>query len=296
MFKTEISLIVPVYRVAKYLDKCLDSLLNQRYDKPYNIILVETGSDDGSDLICERYQKENYGKVYWFHYPKRYSVSMARNLGLLHSNGRFVSFVDGDDIVDENFLSLLHNEFLKDEQLQVVFAGYDIVFEEGKRKKGFSGSFCGRGRTVLKKYFLHKPRFRGYCWGGLYRKSFLYANRLFFDSEMSLYEDELFVSKCLFDANKVKFISSIGYHYCYHCSSTMNTSKDWLTPHLDCYKKIFSYIEKTDSEYASSLFRRCPGAQKKQLKLDCKNSFLHEKMSKKDLFRKSLESYKEIAK
>ena len=294
MFKTEISLIIPIYRVSKYLSKCLDSLLNQRFDLPYNIILVETASDDGSDLICEKYQKENCDKVYWFHYPKRYSVSMARNLGLLHSNGRFVSFVDGDDLVEKDFLSTLYNEFLKDEQLQIAFSGYDVISKDGKRKKGFSGSFCGRGRDALKKYLLHQPRFRGYCRGGLYRRSFLYANRLYFDPEMSLYEDELFVSKCLFDASRVKFVNSVAYHYCYHSSSTMNTSKDWLNPHLQCYKKIFSYIKKTDFEFASSLFGRCFRAQKKQLKLDCKNSFVFLDMSEKELFRKCLKSYKEI--
>ena len=94
MKNTLISLIVPVYNVEKYVEKCLRSLIAQTYE-PIEIIIVSDGSQDGSDLICQRYA-ERYPQIRYFR-TENHGVSAARNFGLSKARGECCMLVDSDD-------------------------------------------------------------------------------------------------------------------------------------------------------------------------------------------------------
>lgn len=97
----EVSVIVPVYNVAPFLHRCLDSLLNQTFDS-YEIILIDDGSTDDSGIICDEYA-ENNSMIRLLRKPNK-GLSSARNAGLELASGRFISFVDSDDYVDSNYI------------------------------------------------------------------------------------------------------------------------------------------------------------------------------------------------
>lgn len=97
------SIIIPVYNVREYLDDCLKSILNQTY-KNYEVILVDDGSTDGSAEICDKYALEKNIKVI---HENNAGVSCARNAGLIRSSGKYISFVDPDDIIEMHFLERL---------------------------------------------------------------------------------------------------------------------------------------------------------------------------------------------
>lgn len=97
------SIIIPVYNVREYLDDCLKSILNQTY-KNYEVILVDDGSTDGSAEICDKYALEKNIKVI---HENNAGVSCARNAGLIRSSGKYISFVDPDDIIGMHFLERL---------------------------------------------------------------------------------------------------------------------------------------------------------------------------------------------
>ena len=96
-----LSVIVPVYNVEKFINDCIDSILGQSY-KNIELILVDDGSKDRSKEICDQYSKR-YGNIKVIH-KKNAGVSCARNLGLEKSKGKYISFVDPDDIIEKNFL------------------------------------------------------------------------------------------------------------------------------------------------------------------------------------------------
>lgn len=104
--KSLISIIVPVYNVEDYLKECLNSIINQTY-KNLEILLIDDGSSDKSGEICDEYAK-NDSRIKVFH-KQNGGQSSARNLGLDKSKGDFISFVDSDDVLGENFIQKLYD-------------------------------------------------------------------------------------------------------------------------------------------------------------------------------------------
>lgn len=100
----KVSVVVPVFRVEKYLRDCLDSIINQNY-KELEIILVDDGSDDGSGAICDAYSvKDNRIKVI---HKSNGGLSSARNAGIEASAGDYIAFIDSDDIIHTDFIRRL---------------------------------------------------------------------------------------------------------------------------------------------------------------------------------------------
>ena len=125
-----ITVIVPVYNVAPYLEKCIESILNQTYEK-LEVLLVDDSSTDASGRICDRYagldqrirviHKENGGLV------------TARKEGLVHAKGEYVGFVDSDDYIDAEFYELLF-QGLTEEDADISQMGYWAEDETGSQK------------------------------------------------------------------------------------------------------------------------------------------------------------------
>ena len=106
----DISVIVPVYNVEKYLEKCIDSILSQTF-KNFEIILVDDGSTDSCGIICDEYERlDNRVKVI---HKINGGLSSARNSGLEIASGEYVAFVDSDDWIDKNMYQELYNEAKK---------------------------------------------------------------------------------------------------------------------------------------------------------------------------------------
>lgn len=104
MNKPLVSIIVPVYNVEKYLEKCIESIINQSY-KNIEIILVDDGSQDKSSKICDEYKlKDN--RIITIH-KKNGGVSTARNIGLKKAKGKYIQFIDSDDYIEKNMVEVL---------------------------------------------------------------------------------------------------------------------------------------------------------------------------------------------
>ncbi len=102
-----ISVIVPVYNVEDCLQRCVDSLLNQDTDQPYEILLVDDGSTDRSGAMCDRFRDEHPDRIRVLH-RENGGLSRARNQGVAEAAGELISFVDSDDTVSPRYLSVLH--------------------------------------------------------------------------------------------------------------------------------------------------------------------------------------------
>ena len=123
-----VSIIVPVYNVEKQLVHCVDSILKQTY-KNIEILLIDDGSPDNCSAICDSYTKEDT-RIKTFH-KKNGGLSSARNYGLDRAKGDYISFIDSDDWVDQDFIEIMVNN-LEKEKSDISIIGYKLVWDSGK--------------------------------------------------------------------------------------------------------------------------------------------------------------------
>lgn len=127
----DLSIIVPAYNVENYIRECLDSILNQSIDN-YEIIIVNDGSTDKTQDICEEYSNE-YSFIKLINQENK-GLGAARNTGLQHVSGKYIAFVDSDDMVKENmFTQMLDLAIKKD--LDLVVCDVELFFEDVNIRK-----------------------------------------------------------------------------------------------------------------------------------------------------------------
>lgn len=218
----KISVVVPIYNSKEYINRCIDSLINQKNFKDYEIILIDDGSCDGSEKICDEYV-QNYKNIKVFH-KRNEGVSKARNKGIVEAKGEYITFVDSDDYVNEY---MLYNFSKAIDKLysDIIFCGYNNIFVKKNKKialnackfdninlsefldKYFSNYYC--------KYLIHGP------YNKIYKSSIIKNNYIKFDESLKICEDVIFVIDCL---NKSKTLSSIeGCYYNYMQNGTNDT-------------------------------------------------------------------------
>lgn len=128
----KVSIILPVYNTSKYLDCCMESLLNQTLEE-IEIIAVNDGSTDDSLEILKKYQSENPDRLYVYN-TENFGVSHARNYGLEKACGEYIWFVDSDDYVQPDACQKLYEKAKADDNDLVLFSRYDIDSESGEKK------------------------------------------------------------------------------------------------------------------------------------------------------------------
>ena len=147
-----ISVIVPVYNVETYLEECLDSIQNQTYTD-FEVLLVNDGSTDGSQAICERYCKEN--RRFHLLNQENQGLSAARNTGVAASRGEFIVFVDSDDMILANYLETLMHYMRED--VDIVESQFTVSNEEflAKSFKEPTILFEGNSQEAVKIFTKH---------------------------------------------------------------------------------------------------------------------------------------------
>lgn len=106
-----LSVIIPVYNVKPYLEKCINSVIRQSFND-IEIIIVDDASTDGSDEICEKYANSRYINCTVIHHQNNQGLSAARNTGLQASCGKYIYFLDSDDYIDTILFEKIHNALL----------------------------------------------------------------------------------------------------------------------------------------------------------------------------------------
>ena len=169
MTKT-VSVIVPVYNVKKYLGKCIDSIINQTY-KNLEIILVDDGSTDGSEVICDEYKQKD-DRIIVIH-KENGGLSDARNAGIDISTGDYIGFVDSDDYIDPDFYDILVNNIRKYDA-DISCCRYSNVWaDDTKEQIGNDGIInIYKGAEALKEY-LYGKTLDPFSWNKLYRAELL---------------------------------------------------------------------------------------------------------------------------
>lgn len=152
--RPNISLIIPIYKVEKYLHTCLNSVLAQNYDN-WEVLCVDDASPDNCGMICDSYAQED-SRIKVIHFSKNQGIVIARKRGIEKSSGKYIMFLDGDDFLEPNAFKIMMSEESKDEA-DIIEGACNIVYEEEYTEdmKKCIESFFNRPVCCLKGDMLH---------------------------------------------------------------------------------------------------------------------------------------------
>lgn len=239
-----ISVIVPVYCVEKFIDRCICSIINQTY-KNLEIILVDDGSTDNCGVICDKY-KHIDNRIIVIH-KKNGGLASARNAGLSIANGEYIAFVDGDDCIDKNYYEML---FFSIDDADICISGYKLMDEDGKY---ITKNTLKTDRLILgtdnnqKLDELIKTSSFGFVWNKLYKKDLI--KNIYFEN-LTPREDIIF-NLCLL--KRIKKINLIGNYSGYiwlqrNGSITHNSNISNINKTLKIGERLFEILELSNSK------------------------------------------------
>jgi len=223
-----VSIIIPVYKVEKYIEKCMQSLLDQTYDN-FEALVVDDGSPDSSIALAKElvgndsrfifFEKENGGQ------------GSARNLGLDHAKGEYIAFLDSDDSYTSNMLQVVTDEFAKEEDIDILTFGVNYVTADEKViNRIFSAvSYFNTDKDVL----LVNGVATRFFWDKVYKRDVLSKHR--FSDSIKTFEDVDLIYQVLYKCS-IKNIPNCLYNYTQREGSTMYS----LSPSFIEDKKVLT--------------------------------------------------------
>lgn len=215
--KDKVSIIVPIYKVEAYLDKCVESIVNQTYSN-LEIILVDDGSPDNCPKICDEWAKKDE-RIRVIHKPNG-GLSDARNAGMAVATGEYISFVDSDDWIECNMIETLYNEIIFSDS-DIAACGIRMVWDDGRSDKILT-KMCGKKvfysteETMLN--LMQEMCILQTVWNKLYKRKNI-ENIAFPVGKIN--EDEFWTWKAIANSNKVVFIDIPLYNYLQRSGSIM---------------------------------------------------------------------------
>ena len=237
-----ISIIIPVYNVENYLSKCIDSAINQKYSN-LEIILINDGSTDKSGEICDEFAKKD-ARIKVVH-KENSGVSSTRNKGLELAKGKYITFIDADDYVDENFVSSLYEVMIRDNtDLSICnvnpnhdFDGLDSIID---KKKALNA-------------ILDKNKFHGYVVNKLYKKELI--GNIQFQENIHICEDLLFNCEYIAKCEKCSILDKKLYHYVKREDSAINNAFNMKkTTVIQAFDKMIDIYKQNDQEDMEILY------------------------------------------
>lgn len=277
-----ISVIVPVYNVEYYLDRCLTSLVNQTYSN-MEIILIDDGSKDNSGMICDNW-KEKDNRIVVIH-KKNAGLGYARNSGLEICKGEYICFVDSDDFVSANMIQTMYDA-IKKENADTCYCSFNIYSNKKNEvvKKSFVNSGVYDGKKILLDIAGSLPEDKVdfnkemSVWACLFSGQIIRENGIVFTSEREIIcEDFPFDIRYLPKTNKVVVIDNCFYYYCINGESLTHKFDE---KRFDKEKHLFSSLDErlssviSKEDYLIRLQRLFLGRIRATLMIEIKNSKL----------------------
>lgn len=226
-----ISVIVPIYNSSKYLNECLNSILNQTY-KNLEIILINDGSTDNSLEICREFKKRDKRVIIID--KANTGVSDSRNFGIENSNGKYIIFVDSDDVLNINLIYRLYSGAIE-KNVDVVRCNYQGYYNKNKGKiydladRVFEGNQI---KPIIKYFITNYKNIPSYIWLLLIKKEKIVE----FDTTLYFMEDTEFFIRLLLNIDSIYFINECLYYYRYNSQSASKNS-------INVISNIFGILE-----------------------------------------------------
>ena len=270
----KVSVLVPIYNVEKYLEKCINSLLSQTLED-IQIILVNDGSKDNSGTIAKKYAEKNKDKVIYVE-KENGGLSDARNYGLKYATGDFVAFLDSDDYIEKNAYEEMYNKAIEE---NADYVECDFIWEYPNKAK-IDKQYKYQNKKEMLSFV------RVVAWNKLIKRSLIIEHNLEFPKGLR-YEDVEFTYKLIPYINKFAYVDKPFIHYVQREGSIANVQNERtaeiftvLDEVIEFYKKNNIYEEyKEELEYNYARYLLCSS-----LKRMCK---IKDKKTRKELLQKT---------
>lgn len=290
-----VSVIVPIYKVELYLERCLDSIVNQTYNN-LEIILVDDGSPDKCPEICDRYaKKDNRIKVI---HKRNGGLSSARNAGIDVMKGKYVTFIDSDDFIREDAIEKWMN-YVQKEDVCIVVGKYQI-YNKGDvlNQEDINSVKKWSAYDAFRYMFINDGKLCS-AWGKLYDARLFETLRY---PESIQYAEDMYVIHLLFQkAENIIFVDAVQYYYSQEGESLVRSAfsekklqrveavEKWIdfigSFYPELMEEVTSYyagilidlcmeIENNAAEYAKDAYKRYRGILVKEYKRFSKNKYM----------------------
>ncbi len=244
----KISVIIPTYNSENYLEKCIESVVNQTL-KEIEIIIINDCSQDNSLKIINKFaQKDKRIKI--INNTKNLGYGKSVNLGIKNSNNDFISIVESDDSIEPNMLETLLKESTK-QDYDIIKSDFNYIV---KNKTIKANSFKNFNLNTSSNIF-NNPEIltiKPSVWSAIYKKEFLNRNNIFFnETQKASFQDTSFQFKCFYFAKKYKLINKALYNYKTDNPSSSINSSDKVFELIDEFKTINNFFKPQTNEIAS---------------------------------------------
>lgn len=232
----KITIIVPVYNVEKYLEKCINSILNQTFTD-FELILVNDGSIDKSGEICDYYsRKDNRIKVI---HKINEGQAIARNKALDIARGDFIGFVDSDDYIEKDMYEILYNYCIEHE-CDISICAWTVYYKDKVLNKS-NNKIEIHNKEEAMKYMVEGELYDEALWSKLFKKELFSEIRF---PKMRRYEDTAITYKIFDKCNKVCYIGESKYNYIRREGSTMDNARKYINiDEIYIYDQMYKFLE-----------------------------------------------------
>ena len=218
-----LSVVVPAYNAEEYLESCIQSIMSGVYTD-FEVLLIDDGSTDRTAALCDSLQQK-YPQIKVFH-TENQGLPSARNLGIESAEGRYIGFVDADDLVSQNMFKTL--VYAMEPDIQLVACQYQRCFRSSVHFNDEESLQCQIADQAGTAEQILRGAYGPYVWNKLYRKEILDANNIRFLADCQGAEDQFFNAAYLQHCAKTAFLNQKL--YCYittdgSITSTFRTSK-----------------------------------------------------------------------
>lgn len=235
-----ISVIVSIYNVQAYVEKSVQSIVNQTY-KNLEILLVDDGSTDNSGKLCDAFAK-NDERIKVIHKVNG-GLSSARNEGIKVATGEYIAFVDGDDWIDEDMYEGMLSAILKHDA-DIAICNYKEISKKGIRDTSSDDIVVFEGRETLKVFIEEDVNYQiqNAAWNKLYKRSLMGELRF---PEGKLFEDIVYTTKLLAGSKRAVYVNKAYYNYIFDRSDSIMNSKKverLLTDQIPAYQEKGEFL------------------------------------------------------
>ena len=253
----ELSIIVPVYKVEKYLPRCIDSILAQTFGD-FELILIDDGSPDGCGRICDEYARKDK-RIVVIH-QKNMGVSAARNAGLDIARGRYIGFVDSDDWIEPQMYEVMMDA-IRENGADMAVCGVRYADEDGKFTRAdrlSEGVYTRAG--LLEDVFAMPNRLGGGCCNKVLDASKIASVR--FKVGMTIAEDALYLFDCFMRIDGAVKIGDALYNVYERCGSATRTDSmicvnETIEGRLSMLKHTRKYMPSMEARAADKFLDEC---------------------------------------
>lgn len=274
-----ISVLVPIYKIDRYLGICVESLLNQTY-KNLEIILVDDGSPDRCPEICDLYASKDE-RIKVIHKENGGLVS-ARKAGLMAASGSYIGYVDGDDWVGPGFYHSLYGS-IKESGADIAIAGFSRdLFSRTKNILNSipSGVYDGEALDAIKKRMIadgpfYRHGITTYLWNKLFRREVIEQCQMEVDERITIGEDAATVYPAIMASEKIVITDNFAYHYRQREDSMLKTATnhdneflkvmylhDYMKQSLNGWPDVYGLLRQTEDLVLSTFIIRSGGTLK----------------------------------